>query len=196
MTSPTSLVQTFELLEKNKIPLAKYKILEKQSDLKSLEYPIYIKIDSQRHKSKLGGVRKCNTYKEATETTSLFLKKFPQNLLILQEEILGKEIFVGIKKDKVFGEVLVVGAGGTRVESKKDLSFRALPVKKSDIKKMIKELKIYNELKKENKKALKKLADLVLNISLFAEEHQPNELDLNPVILTKSGAFVVDSRMF
>jgi hypothetical protein len=196
MTTPKSLVQTFETLEKNKIPIAKYTVLENKKDLKNLTLPIYIKIDSQKHKSKLGGVKRCNTLHEAVNTTNLFLKKFPKNLLILQEEIKGRELFVGIKKDIVFGEVLVVGAGGTKVESKKDLAFRALPIKKKEIKRMLKELMIYPELKKGNKVALKKLVTLILHISEFAQKTKPKELDLNPVILTKTKAVVVDSRMF
>ena len=96
MSTKISLTETFELLEKNKISLADYKVLENQKDLKKLKYPIYIKIDSQKHKLKIGAVKKCNNLKEAVETTNHFLKKFPHNLLILQEEVVGREIFVGI----------------------------------------------------------------------------------------------------
>ncbi|MAG39761.1 hypothetical protein CMI41_02235 [Candidatus Pacearchaeota archaeon] len=196
MEKPKSLVQTFELLEKNKLPLANFKVLETKNDLKKMNFPIYIKIDSQKHKSKLGGVKKCNTFHEALKTTNMLLKKFPNTLLILQEEIQGKEIFVGIKKDKVFGEVLVVGAGGTRVESKKDLSFRALPINKREASKMIRELKIYQELRKQNKQAIKELLKIISKISKLAQALQPKELDLNPVILTKNKANIVDARIF
>ena len=196
MVTQNSLSKTFEILEKYKINIANYKILENKKDLKHLDFPIYIKIDSQKHKSKLGGVKKCNNFQEALNTINSFLKKFPNNLLILQEEIMGKEMFVGIKKDKVFGKILVVGAGGTKVESKKDIGFRVLPVKKSDIKKMIKELKIYPEIKNGNKHSLKSLINLISKISELTKKQDFKELDLNPVILTKTKAIVVDSRIF
>jgi succinyl-CoA synthetase beta subunit len=195
MSIKGSLVETLEILDKGKIPLANYEVLEDKKDLKNLTFPIYIKIDSQKHKSKIGGVRRCNNQEEAMVAIKYLLRKFPKNLLLLQEEIKGREIFVGIKKDKIFGKILVVGAGGTKVESKKDLSFRALPVKRTDIKRMIRELKIYRELRKENKKALKGLVTLIKNTSHLAKKLKFKELDLNPVILTSDGAFIVDARI-
>jgi succinyl-CoA synthetase beta subunit len=61
---------------------------------------------------------------------------------------------------------------------------------------MIRELKIYQELRKQNKQAIKELLKIISKISKLAQALQPKELDLNPVILTKNKANIVDARIF
>jgi acyl-CoA synthetase (NDP forming) len=43
-----------------------------------------------------------------------------------------KMFYFGIKKTPEFGHVLIFGDGGTDVEKKKDVSIRAVPIKKED----------------------------------------------------------------
>ena len=77
-------------------------------------------------------------------------------------------------------------------QEKKDVSFRITPIKESDAENMIKELKIYSEIKSENIEILKKS---LVKLSKFAKKHPHiSELDINPLILNKKDAVIVDAR--
>ena len=53
----------------------------------------------------------------------------------------GVEMLVGVRRDPVFGPVLVVGMGGIDVEAQRDVSVRPLPVTAADVRAMIGELR-------------------------------------------------------
>jgi succinyl-CoA synthetase beta subunit len=184
------LSEVLDFLSKNKVNIAQYLCIEDMKDLSKIKYPAYLKIDSLDHKKKLGGVKYCENRKDCLDNVLVFIKKFPKNLLVLQEEKKGYEMFVGVKSDRVFGKVLVIGEGGTLVEKKRNVAFRPLPASKKDIKEMIQELKI--ELPEKTKKD--KFVGICQRISKISKDF--SEIDLNPVILNRKGAFVVDARIF
>jgi acetyltransferase len=88
----------------------------------------------------------------------------------------------------------MLGAGGSNVEQKKDVSFRVLPINKEDTKQMLEELKIYNQIK--DKVHVELILQNLLKLSNFAEKN-PNmqELDINPLMINKNQAEIVDARI-
>jgi acetyltransferase len=163
-----------------------------------LSFPWVMKISSKKivHKVKVGGV--ITNIKNLEEARVAFLKlskieNFQEALI--QEQIKGEEMILGIKHTEEFSKVIMIGKGGTNVEREKDISFRVLPIKKEEIKKMVKELKCYNELKK-NGANLQEIIKIVLKLVEIAKNHPKiQELDINPLIVNKKEATIVDARI-
>jgi len=186
-----SLLDSFENLEKAKLPIAKYQLVKNEHDLKKLQFPIWLKANVEGHKLELGAVVKANSFKEAEAVLKELRKKFPQEAIIAQEQVSGIEIILGLKEDKVFGKLLAIGFGGTFTEIVKDISFRALPVDKKEIEKQIKELKLYPALVSRKKYAVSKLISLADKLA----NSEFKEVDLNPVIVTEKDALIIDARI-
>lgn len=199
------LSQTFNLLKKYNLPLAEFRFTEDKEELpnlaKSIGYPVVLKNASPEmiHKTEAGGVilnieneellRDAINRMNATEY--LIQKMFPS----------GFEILIGIKFNRDFGHVIVVGFGGIYTEIIKDISMRIMPVNYHMAGEMIEELKGsailkgYRGLPHADIDAIKKI---IVNLSNFVNLH--NEiyaLDLNPVIVFEKdcGAVIVDARM-
>lgn len=183
-----NLLDSLKLLEK--FPIANYKVVETQKDLTSLEPPYWMKASIAEHKLEQSAVLKCKSLEQAKENFSLLKKKFNAQIVI-QEPVEGTEMILGTKEDKVFGKLLLVGFGGTNAEVMRDVSFRALPVEKLEIARMLKELKLFPALIERKKHALDKFISLAERISQI----EARELDLNPVILNEKDATIVDARI-
>ncbi len=183
-----NLTESFKLLKK--LPLAKYKIISSESELWR-EFPYYLKASISEHKTEKQAVIKCKNEKEARSSFKLLKKKFPNCEIIIQEQVEGIELILGLKKDKVFGKLLMIGFGGIFAEAVKDVSFRAIPVDEKEIEKMIRELKFFPILINRKKYALDKFIKLAEKVSQLTI----SELDLNPVILNENMAIIVDARV-
>lgn len=119
--------------------------------------------------------------------------------ILVQRMSRGKEVIIGMKRDAVFGPIVVFGLGGIFVEILKDVSMRVAPVSKQEAIRQIQEIKGYELLSGIRGEApvnIDALADIIVNISRLALEHpEVEEIDLNPVIVTQERAVVVDARL-
>jgi acyl-CoA synthetase (NDP forming) len=118
---------------------------------------------------------------------------------IVQEMFKGQELIIGMKRDKTFGPVILLGLGGIFVEVIKDFSMRIAPLTKKDSYDMIEELKGkkllegYRGKKKISKDAI---VDILMKLSnLSIKEKDISEIDFNPVMINDKEACVVDARM-
>ena len=184
-----TLTESFEKL--NGFPLAKYLVIKSELDLTKLEFPYWLKADIEGHKTEQKAIVKVKNLEQAKSELKELRKSFPTQKIIAQEDKEGMSIILGLKEDRVFGKLLLIGFGGTFTEIVKDISFRALPISKKDIEEMIKQLKLYNVLVSRKKYTLDKLISLAEKFS----KQDFKEADLNPVILTEKDAFVVDARI-
>lgn len=180
-------LESFKLLKG--LPIAKLKIVNSKKDLTGFSFPCFLKIDSAEHKTDIGGVMKSNSLEGLENNLLILQKKFPNDKIVLQEAVEGVEMIVGLKTDEVFGNVLMIGAGGIGVEIYKDTAFRVLPVNRKDINEMFEELKI-KDIVKRKKVNFEKFLDVVEKVSKL----KISELDLNPVIVNEKGAWIVDAR--
>jgi acyl-CoA synthetase (NDP forming) len=110
----------------------------------------------------------------------------------------GQEIIIGMKRDVIFGQVILFGLGGVFVEVLKDVSLRIAPLIIKDCRDMINEIKGkkilygFRNIPKTNQLAI---IDLLLKTSKLAiNEKNIAELDFNPVMVDKK-AVVVDARI-
>ena len=187
-------IDSFDIVKS--LPMAKWKIVTKYEDLKFLEFPYYLKADVVGHKSEMGAVVRCDSLDDAEKKLRKMHLMFPKNKIIVQEFIEGIEMIVGMKRDAVFGKLLVVGIGGIFAEVQRDISFRALPVSRRDVILMIKDLRGVEIFRERGKKYdLEKFVTLIEKVAYLGEKLNIKELDLNPVVVGERESRVVDARI-
>jgi len=187
-------IDSFDIVKS--LPMAKWKIVTKYEDLKLLEFPYYLKADVVGHKSEMGAVVRCDSLDDAEKKLRKMHLMFPKNKIIVQEFIEGIEMIVGMKRDAVFGKLLVVGIGGIFAEVQRDISFRALPVSRRDVILMIKDLRGVEIFRERGKKYdLEKFVTLIEKVAYLGEKLNIKELDLNPVVVGERESKVVDARI-
>ena len=187
-------IESFDVVKN--LPIVKWKIVTKYEDLEGFGFPYYLKADVVGHKSEMKAVVRCDSLKDAEKKLRKMHLVFPENKIIVQESFDGIEMIVGLKRDAVFGKLLVVGFGGIFAEAQKDISFRALPVSRRDIVLMIKELKGVETFRARGKKYdLEKFVTLIEKVAYLGEKLNIKELDLNPVIVGEKESRIVDARM-
>jgi acyl-CoA synthetase (NDP forming) len=111
----------------------------------------------------------------------------------------GIEMLVGAVRESAFGHAVVCGSGGTLVELLRDTALRLAPVTPRGVAAMFNELRSIHLLRGFRGAPVldeAALAETVLRVSELVELCPDiAELDLNPVIVTKTGATVVDARI-
>jgi acetate---CoA ligase (ADP-forming) subunit beta len=210
-------VESRKLLEEKNINLNKYDFSRTKEEAinqaKTMQFPLVMKVVSDKivHKSDFGGVQ---VGLQTLEDVEKAFERIYENArkrgvdreeiegVVVQEMVEGvQEILVGIKRDPIFGPILVIGIGGIFVELFKDVQLGICPLTEEDIFKMIERLKGYPLLdgfRGRNRADIKSLVSLSQKVSNLAmENEQIQEMDLNPVILKEEGlgAMAVDARI-
>ena len=159
------------------------------------------------HKTELGAVvMDIHNLEQAENTWDNMLANIQSKIpnlklegMVFQPKAHGKEIIIGMKKDRVFGPTIVFGLGGIFTEAIKDTSLRIAPIDKDQAREMIQEIKgfkILNGLRGEKSVDLDALSDLISKISKLVTDHpEIEELDLNPVMVRADGYSLVDVRV-
>ncbi len=117
----------------------------------------------------------------------------------IQEQVAGKEILLGIKRDPVFGPVMACGQGGIYTEVYRDMSRELIPVDETIARGMIESLRIYPLLKGTRGEPgvdLDALVEILEKLSFFASQNPDvAELDINPLMASAAGCRAVDARI-
>ncbi len=203
--------ETKRLLLEYKIPFCQTELAESKREAglfaKEIGYPVVLKIFSSHilHKTEIGGIKmniknKKELEKGWDEILFEVRKKRPKAKIegvLVQEQVRGIEVVVGMKRDKQFGPVLMFGLGGILTEVLKDISLRITPVSESEAKKMIREIKGYSLLKGFRGRKpvnIKAIVNIITGLSMLSlEREEITEVDLNPIIVNEKRALVVDS---
>jgi acetate---CoA ligase (ADP-forming) len=109
----------------------------------------------------------------------------------------GVETVIGVKRDAVFGPVVMFGLGGVYVEVLKDVTLRLAPVDRDTAEAMIREIKgiaLLTGARGKPSADLEALADALVKMSHFAAAH-PNvtSAEINPFIALPQGGAAVDA---
>ena len=164
-------------------------------------FNVVLKIASKEalHKTELHGVRmgitKDTFSQHYKELSNLKLKK---EGILVQDYVEGLQLILGLKKDPVFGHVLLVGLGGIYAEVFKDTALKILPVEKKDIHALLQELKSYQLLKgyRGSNFNLTYLEKILLKFNHLIKKHPSiQELDINPFILNEKEGKIADARI-
>ena len=177
---------------------------------KEIGYPVALKAVGERllHKTDLKAVlldlRTERELLEGAERIAIGLKArgVPFEGFLVQEYVAdGKEVILGMTRDKVYGPFLVFGLGGIYVEYLKDVAFGLPPLTDQDAARMIESIRTYPLLTGVRgeapcdigalREALLRLAQAVQDFDEIAE------MDVNPVIALEKGKGyrAVDARI-
>ncbi|MBI3647209.1 MAG: GNAT family N-acetyltransferase [Actinobacteria bacterium] len=111
----------------------------------------------------------------------------------------GVEMLVGVAHDPTFGPVVACGVGGTAAELMADVAVRVPPITDVDVSEMVRSLRgfpLLDGYRGSPKTDIAALEDLVLRIGALVELHPViAEMDCNPVVVTPTGAVVLDVRV-
>ena len=175
-------------------------------------YPVVLKIDSPDlpHKTEFGGVvlnienedmlraaynnmlEKVNHKKPDIDINGITV----QNMINTLDSV---ELILGIKKDPIFGTVILIGMGGTEAELIQDQRLEFPPLNESLASQMIESLKIYPLLQGYRGSAPKnidKLIEVMIRLSYLAADYpEIEELDINPLMVTDKKVVALDARV-
>lgn len=194
-------LDSIEFLKKNNVKVLEYKIIYNKEKLEELDdFPYVLKLSSNLlHKTEEKAVITDLYSKESLISAYDHLLSILKNhklegKIILQKQVKGLELIVGINKDEQFGKIILFGQGGIYTEVLDDTAIRILPIGKKEIEEMIFSTRISKLFFARGViYDTKKIIDLIENISRISSKVQ--ELDLNPVIFTKEGVYIVDARV-
>jgi acyl-CoA synthetase (NDP forming) len=121
---------------------------------------------------------------------------------LVERQISGAvaELIIGVKRDDLFGLVLVIGAGGILVEMVEDAATLLLPVNRDAVAEAVQGLRVAKLLcgyRGRPAGDIEAVIDAVMAVAAFAEEYRDKlvELDVNPLLVMPKGqgAIAVDA---
>jgi succinyl-CoA synthetase beta subunit len=177
----------------------------------TLKPPLVVKVMSPDilHKSDAGGVKvNLRSVEEVEQAIAAMAASAPiraakvDGYLIEEMAPAGQEIVIGAVNDPQFGPLLMVGLGGIFVEILADVAFRICPVTRFDAEEMLSELKgvaILDGARGRTAVSREAIVDALLKIGgeaglLMRHMDQFSEVDINPLIVSATGAVAVDAR--
>jgi acetyltransferase len=203
LTEPESLA----ILARHGIPVIPHAIARSPAEAveqaQRIGYPVVLKALSPQliHKSDRGGVRLNlpdaaavgQAYREVCAASGA------EEAVVASYRPDGTELIAGVFRDKAFGPVLMFGLGGILVEIFRDVTFRVLPIERSDAEAMLEEVqanKLLGPVRNRAPRHRGAIVDLLLGLGQVAWSNpELTEIDLNPVLSFEEGAFVADARM-
>lgn len=162
-----------------------------EADLKAIQYPAVIKVDSDKvlHKTdKQGLILGIKDEAAMVHSIEIIKTNFPGENFIIQPMLERKtEIIVGIKDDSIFGPIIVFGLGGIYTEVFKMVDFLLPTFNKAVIREKILESKLkflFQETRGQKPYDLAGMVDILYGISFLAQEiSEIKEFDINPILI-------------
>lgn len=195
---------TVELLDAAGIPRVQ-EIVENSKEkllsaMGSMDYPVVMKVVGPLHKSDAQGVvLNIANKEEVGETFDVLMKIDSATAVMVQPQLVGLELFVGVMKEPGFNHTILCGLGGIFIEVLNDVSARLSPISKSEAEKMIQSLRGYKLIqgargKKGANEAI--FVEIIQKLSALVEAApEIIEMDINPLIGTQRAITAVDSRI-
>ncbi len=179
---------------------------------REIGFPVVIKIVSPDivHKVDVGGVKlNLQSEDEVRAAYPDLLKQVKDSRpgaeiwgVLVQEMVRkGKETILGMKRDPLFGALLMFGLGGIYVEVFRDVIFRIAPIRELGARHMIegiKGIKLLRGFRGEPPSDIDAISQSLSRLSqLVTDFPEIEEMDINPLIVLPmgSGARVVDARI-
>lgn len=179
--------------------------------MNGLQTPVVVKVMSPDilHKSDAGGVK--INLRSAAEVKAVIegMLNAPkikgariEGFLVEEMAPAGHELVIGGLRDPQFGPLVMVGLGGIFVEILKDVSFRLCPISRIDAEEMLAELKgvaILKGARGTKPASMDAIIDVLLKVGgdnglLMQHAADISEADINPLIVSETGAVAVDAR--
>lgn len=171
----------------------------------AMGYPVVLKAAAPDmvHKTERGGVltdiASAKALRTAFDTMQARLGDEMGGAIVQPMLGAGVETIVGVVRDRHFGPLLVFGSGGTAVGLTHDQGFRAVPLTDRDVTELIREPRgsaLLFGYRGTSPCDTDALAGIIQRISaLVTALPEIAEMDLNPVIVSPSGAVAVDVKI-
>ncbi|MQA87473.1 MAG: hypothetical protein GEV03_23320 [Streptosporangiales bacterium] len=205
---PAGQVEVQTWLGEAGVPLARTKTAETPEEAGAAaaalgRFPVVLKAGGLLHKSDEGGVVLGLGDPDAVlaEARRLLDRLGARALpLLVQEQLTGREMLLGLRREAGLGALVLVGFGGTEAEVLADTARALVPVTADEARGTVSRLRGYPLLaghRGEPPRDVAALCDLLVRVSRLAEA-RPDivELDLNPVLVKGQGegAVAVDAR--
>ena len=188
-------------------------VADVEAALKGLKAPVVIKVMSPDilHKSEARAVRlNLRSAEEVAAACQEILASARahredariEGFLLEEMAAGGQEVVIGGVRDPHFGPLVMVGLGGIFVEVLADVTFRICPIERRDAEDMLDELKgaaVLKGVRGRNPVSREAIIDALLRIGgegglLMDLAADIQEADINPLIVSESGAVAVDAR--
>jgi len=179
-----------------------------------LGYPVALEVESPDivHKVDVGGiVLNLSNKKETRSAFAQIMKDVKERApkaqvrgLVVRKMIPpGRELFLGMHRDEMFGPLISFGSGGTLVELFRDVSIRVAPIAASDAEEMISETKaqkLIQGVRGQEPGSRERVVDAILRVAKLAEDFpEIMDIDINPLFLygksEKEPALAVDVKI-
>ena len=114
-------------------------------------------------------------------------------------EKIDYEIFLGAKKDKDFGSVIVLGIGGLGVQVFKEFSIGLPPLNQALARRLMEETEVYKMVQGYGRKPpadLRQLEQIIVSFSnLIVDFPEIAEMDIDPLAISNGKAFALSARI-
>ena len=204
VSKPMDYISSFNLLKKYGINCVVPKKIN-IADSRSIKYPIVVKFvgpDFIHKTDKKGIIFNVENETGLKKIINIFKKtnRSKDNYIIYQPMLkIGTELILGLKRDPVFGPIILLGWGGIYTEVYKDSVLELIDINRERALAMIKKLKVYPILAgaRNNTSAdLNDLSDIILKFAkLVKENNNILEIDINPLSIDGKKNVAVDVRI-
>ena len=175
-------------------------------------FPVAMKVSSPdvTHKSRVGGVVLNVRSAADVRTRWADIMQGVQQAqpaaridgIAIQEMVVkpnGRELYIGVAHDPLFGPVISFGAGGTMIELIHDRAIEFPPLNRFLARRLIERTRVFATLGAQNGLPavdLTALEDLLLRVSeMVCELPWLTEMDINPVLADEAGVIALDARI-
>jgi acyl-CoA synthetase (NDP forming) len=160
-------------------------------------YPVVLKALGRAHKSDGGGVAVGLATEEALAEAFAAMPNSPAYAVEQQHDLAeGVEVLVGARRDRSFGPVVVVGAGGLLTELLDDSAVALAPVDRDRARDLVRSLRVHRLLAGYRGRppvAEDALVDVIVVVAEAICRHpEITSVELNPVLVTATGATALD----
>lgn len=174
---------------------------EAMAAFRAIGRPVVLKLVAAHiaHKSELGGVLLDLRDEAAVRAgfAALMARTADVEAVLVAPYLTGGvELILGMRRDPVFGPILLLGLGGVLAEALRDTAIRPLPVDAADVLAMVGELEgaaLLHGFRGRPPGDLDALADAALQLAAFAiaHAHDVASVEINPLLLLPRGEGVV-----
>jgi acetate---CoA ligase (ADP-forming) len=173
---------------------------EAVSSALSLGFPVVMKVVGPIHKSDVGGVLlNLGNHEEVENAFDRLMSINGATGVLIQPMLKGRELFVGSKREKPFGHLILIGLGGIFIEVLNDVQAGLAPLSRQEITRMISQLKgkkLLEGIRGQQPVSVDSWISLIMGVSeLVMAVPEIAEMDLNPVMGLKDSAVAVDARI-
>jgi acetyltransferase len=207
-------VESFEVARAYGIPVVEHAFapdLEAAAEAaRRIGYPVALAVETPdvAHKTEVGGIAlNVKSEEELREAHARVMGEFARRapgarvfgVSVRKMVPRGFEVFVGARRDPVFGPVVSFGWGGVEVELIRDVSVRVAPLTWEDVEEMVAETRAGRVLKGYRGPPLDEGAvkSAIAGVAALIEDFEEvAAVDVNPIFVYEKGAVAVDVKVY